>query len=179
MRGELDDPGFGLTPGEVRLVHVDGTWSDRFASERAMLLSALGAGALDIQHIGSTAVPGMLAKPILDIGVAIRSFEAGVPLVPLVVGCGYEYRGEHGIPRRHYFVKGEPRRTHHLHMLEAESDDWTRHLAFRDALRGSPALAAEYSQLKRSIVAQVGGDRERYQALKESFISRCAACPGS
>lgn len=73
MSGELDDPGFGLTPGEVRLVHVDDAWTQRFASERGVLLSALGAGALDIQHIGSTAVPGLLAKPILDIHQPVRS----------------------------------------------------------------------------------------------------------
>ncbi|MFD0737678.1 GrpB family protein [Lysobacter koreensis] len=168
---DTDNPDFGLASGELRLVTVGPEWGSRFAAEHDRISIALDAAALDIRHIGSTAIPGILAKPILDIAVAIGSFEAGFPLVPLLVGLGYEYRGEHGIPRRHYFVHGSPRRTFHLHVLERHGDEWAHHLRFRDTLRGSPATAARYSALKRAVVAESGGNRAFYQSLKSSFIA--------
>jgi len=163
---------FGLNPGELRLVPVGPEWGLRFSAERDRLSTALGTAAIDIQHVGSTAVPGILAKPILDIAVAIQSFGNGHPLVPLLVALGYEYRGEYGIARRHYFVHGAPRRTHHLHMLEQHSADWERHIRFRDLLLSSPAMASEYSQLKLTNVSESSGNRDLYQSLKSSFISK-------
>jgi GrpB-like predicted nucleotidyltransferase (UPF0157 family) len=165
---------FGLDFGELRLVTVGPEWAQRFSAERDRLSAALGVAALDIQHVGSTSVPGILAKPILDIAVAIRSFEEGDALVPKLVALGYAYRGEYGIPRRHYFVQGSPRRTHHLHVLEQHGADWQRHIAFRDRLLASPATAARYSELKRANLSESAGDRDRYQALKASFIARTA-----
>ena len=101
MKNDACTPDFGLNPGELRLVAVGPEWASRFSAERDRLSTALGPVVLDIQHVGSTAVPGILAKPILDIAVAIQSFENGYPLVPLLVALGYEYRGEYGIARRH------------------------------------------------------------------------------
>jgi GrpB-like predicted nucleotidyltransferase (UPF0157 family) len=161
---------FGLKSGELHLVTVGPEWALRFAAERDLLSLALGPHALDIQHIGSTAIPGILAKPILDLAIAIHSFEGGSALVPLVLALGYEYRGENGMPRRHYFVRGTPRRTHHLHVFEHDSHEWARHLLFRDRLLASPAPAAQYSELKRTLVAQNPENRVLYQSLKSSFI---------
>lgn len=166
-----ENPDFGLAPGELRLVPVDPDWEVRFAVERDRISTALGAAALDIQHIGSTAIPGILAKPILDIAVAIQSYEGGFPLVPLLVGLGYEYRGENGIPRRHFFVYGSPRRTHHLHVFEQHGAEWAHHLRFRDVLLGSPSTAARYSEIKNAALAASGGNRDLYQSLKSSFIT--------
>lgn len=164
-------PDFGLSPGELRLVAVGPEWALRFSAERDRLSGALGTAAIDIQHIGSTAVPGILAKPILDIAVAIQTFDHGHPLAPLLVALGYEYRGEHGIPRRHYFVHGNPRRTHHLHMLEQHGTEWERHIRFRDRLLGSPTIAAQYSEVKLACVSRSSGSRDLYQTLKSSFIA--------
>lgn len=172
---DIDDA--GLLPGEVRLVPVDARWAERFAQAREALAQAFGPAALDIQHVGSTAVPGLWAKPVLDIAVAIASFDAGHAHVAAVERLGYLYRGEHGIARRHYFVRGTPRRTHHLHVLERDSSDWQRHLAFRDRLRAFPALAARYAALKHASVAAAEGDRARYQALKRDFIATAVADP--
>jgi|GEM_PF-2976407 len=94
-------PDFGLNPGELRLVAVGPEWALRFSTERERISSALGSAAIDIQYVGSTAVPGLLAKAIFDLAVAIQSFELGHSLVPVLVAFGYEYRGEYGIPRRH------------------------------------------------------------------------------
>jgi GrpB-like predicted nucleotidyltransferase (UPF0157 family) len=173
--GGTDGSEFGLNPGELRLAAVGPVWAMRFAAERDRIAAALGPDAIDIQHVGSTAIQGILAKPILDIAVAVRTFEEGFRLVPLVVALGYEYRGENGIPRRHYFVQGSPRRTHHLHVFEQRSDDWACHLGFRDALLSSPSTAVRYSELKGALALQSGGDRDLYQTLKSSFIANVHA----
>jgi len=154
-------------PAEFRLVVVGAEWAARFAEERSRIAEALSSSALDIQHIGGTAIPGITAKPVLDIAVAIRDFEPGHALVPALVALGYNYRGENGIPRRHYFERGE---LYHLHVFDDGSLDWQRHLRFRDRLLASPELAARYSQVKLAAARESGGRRERYQNLKTSFI---------
>src|ERR1051325_8090862 len=113
----------------LQLAVVGQEWAARFTEERSRIAGALKDGVLDIQHIGSTAIPGISAKPILDIAVAIRDFECGHALVPLLVAMGYTYRGENGIPRRHYFERDD---ACHLHVFEHGSPDWQRHLLFRD-----------------------------------------------
>ena len=165
-------PDFGLRSGELRLVVVGPEWASRFATERDRLSAALGALVIDIQHIGSTAVAGILAKPILDIAVAIEAFEDGHPLVPKIVALGYDYRGEYGVRRRHYFVRGAPLRTHHLHVLEHRSAQWEAHLRLRDCLVRSPELAARYSDVKLAAANRPNCTRKLYQRLKSSFIAR-------
>lgn len=171
MKTNIHTPDFGLNPGELRLVAVGPEWALRFSAERDRLSAILGSAATDIQHIGSTAVPGILAKPILDIAVAIQAFDDGHQLAPLLGALGYEYRREHGIPRRHYFVRGTPRRTHHLHMLEQHGTEWVRHIRFRDQLLGSPTIAAQYSDVKLACASESFGNRDLYQVLKSSFIA--------
>ena len=161
--------GFGLAPGELRLVPVGPEWAARFDQERHRIAAALAAGMLDIQHIGSTAVPGIMAKPILDIAAAIDDFESGRALVSPLTALGYIYHSENGIPRRHFFVREG---THHLHIFERSSWDWKRHLLFRDRLRANPQLATQYSQIKLAAAIQSGSDRDRYQNLKSAFIER-------
>ena len=111
----------GLPSGQLQIVSYEPNWPRLYLAEAARLFASLGNDALDVQHIGSTAIPGLPAKPILDIGVAVANFEEAIRCVPLLEQLGYTYRGENGIPRRHYFVKGNPR-THHLHMLEIASE---------------------------------------------------------
>lgn len=124
----------GLARGTVTLQPYTEEWPVLFRTEAAHLQAAIGAHVLDIQHVGSTAIPGLPAKPILDIGVAVENFEAAAICIQPLAAIGYRYRGEMGIPRRHYFVKGDPI-THHLHMNEISSADWQQQIAFRDYLR--------------------------------------------
>jgi GrpB-like predicted nucleotidyltransferase (UPF0157 family) len=154
-------------PAEFHLVVVGAEWAARFAEERSRIVEALAGSAMDVQHIGSTAIPGITAKPVLDIAVAIRDFESGHVLVAALVALGYTYRGENGIPRRHYFERGD---LYHLHIFEEGSLDWQRHLRFRNRLLASPELAARYSQVKLAAARDSDGRRERYQDLKASFI---------
>ena len=161
----------GLERGLVHLAKYTPQWATLFETEKNRLQASLGPAALDIQHIGSTAVPGLEAKPILDIAIAVRDFEGARSLVPSIETLGYTYRGEVGIPRRHYFVKGDPR-THHIHMLEQGSRQWAQLLAFRDSLREDLELAKEYARLKQDLAAQYPNDREAYLAGKADFITR-------
>src|SRR5689334_1122677 len=105
----------GLEEGALRLTPYHKEWEQLFREEKARLQAAVGLFVLDIQHVGSTSIPGLIAKPIIDIAIAVRSFEEARVCIQPVESLGYRYRGENGIPRRHFFVKGNPR-THHIHM---------------------------------------------------------------
>ena len=157
------------TSGPIQLFAYESGWQILFLEERDQLQASIGEYVLDIQHIGSTSIPGMTAKPILDIGIAITNFEEGVRCIQPMEKLGYTYKGENGIPRRHYFVKGAPR-THHVHMVELESEDWRSHLLFRDSLIKNPETARSYERLKRELAQQFVTERAAYQAGKNSFI---------
>jgi GrpB-like predicted nucleotidyltransferase (UPF0157 family) len=125
--------------------------------------------------VGSTAIPGILAKPILDIAAAVDSFEAAAACIAPLEALGYTYRGEHGIPRRRYFVRHAPdgeTRLVHLHMLEVESAEWENHLLFRDYLRSHPQEGAAYQALKVCLRAAHRGDRAAYTEGKTAFVTR-------
>jgi GrpB-like predicted nucleotidyltransferase (UPF0157 family) len=159
----------GLEKGVVRLVPYQDEWRRLFEQEKDALQAVLGGYILDIQHIGSTAIPGMSAKPIIDIAIAVNDFEEAKGCIPVVVGLGYEYRGEYGIPRRHYFVRGEPR-LFHLHMMEVTSPNWKDLLLFRDYLSGHPEAAGEYTALKKRLAEMYPIEREAYLKGKAEFI---------
>ncbi len=159
----------GLPRGVVRVDDYSSDWPRLFSEEAARLQAAIGAQVLDIQHVGSTSVPGLAAKPILDIAVAVESYEGAFVCVPLLEALGYEYRGEQGIPRRHFFVKGDPP-AYHLHMNEIGSTDWRTQIAFRDALRAHAEIAQAYADLKRRLAAAYPTDRDAYLAGKADFI---------
>jgi GrpB-like predicted nucleotidyltransferase (UPF0157 family) len=161
----------GLHNGMVDLAPYSPRWAEAFQTERAILQAALGDAVLDIQHVGSTAVPGLTAKPILDIAVAVESYEAGHALVDRLAELGYTHLGERGRPRRHFFTKGAGNVvTHHLYMLEVGGEDWSGQLRFRDALRADPLLARRYGDLKHRLADRHALDREAYRLAKGGFI---------
>lgn len=161
----------GLRTGVLKLTPYAVEWKRLFDEERLLLQAAVGRYVLDIQHIGSTSIPGMMAKPVLDIGIAVLQYEEAQVCLEPIKRLGYEYRGEHGMPRRHYFVKGDPR-THHLHMVERGSRDWENMILFRDYLIQHPEVARDYMGLKMALVRRFMGDRKAYQDGKRPFIER-------
>jgi GrpB-like predicted nucleotidyltransferase (UPF0157 family) len=161
----------GLQRGIVKLAPYAAEWKRLFEEEKALLETVIGQYVLDIQHVGSTAVPGMVAKPIIDIGIAVASFEEARVCIQPIEQLGYEYRGEHGIPRRHYFTKGHPR-THQIHMNEIGSRDWENLVLFRDYLIQHPGLAEEYAALKAELARRYPTNREAYLDGKAPFIER-------
>ena len=161
----------GLERGTVKLAPYTAEWKRLFEEERSHLQAVLGANVLDIQHVGSTSIPRIVAKPIIDIAIAVESFERARVCVKPIEGLGYEYIGEHGIPRRHFFVKGNPR-AYHVHMNEISGRDWENQVLFRDYLLQHPAAAREYTALKVRLAEQFPFDREAYTDGKAPFIER-------
>ncbi len=146
-------------------------WPALFESEMKIIVSAIGDYVADIQHVGSTAIGGMPAKPILDIAIAVENFEKARWCIDPLVKLGYTFRGEKGIPRRHYLQKGEPC-TNHIHMVEKTSDEWRKFVRFRDMLRADRSTAADYRRLKLDLWERLHGDRKEYQAAKATFIGK-------
>jgi GrpB-like predicted nucleotidyltransferase (UPF0157 family) len=160
----------GLERDVVKLRPYTAEWARLFAEEEERIRGAIGEYVLDIQHVGSTAIPGMAAKPILDIAVAVASFEEAFVCVAPMEHIGYEYCGENGIPRRHYFVKRSPLTTHHVHINERGSRNWENQVIFRDYMSAHPQAIEAYIALKEGLAKQFPRDREAYTNGKAQFI---------
>lgn len=170
MTGDSHDPSLPPPLPPPLVVDYDPAWPDLFAEAKAQILHAVGPHIQTVHHVGSTAVPGLCAKPIIDILVGVHDWtQARVTIAPLK-RIGWEFRGQRGIPRRHYFVIRLPdgSRTHHLHMLELTSTPYADMLAFRSHLRTHPTAATQYATLKRRLASHPGA----YQQSKAPFIQR-------
>jgi GrpB-like predicted nucleotidyltransferase (UPF0157 family) len=159
----------------IVVVDYDARWPALYEQEKAQILKIIGSRIVAIEHVGSTAVPGLGAKPIVDI-------MAGVCILPDAEGCieplkniGYKYVAEYeaSIPERRFFHRGPsdiPNQHFHLHMVERSSNFWKRHILFRDYLRTHPEVAQQYCRLKKELAAKHGADRDAYTEAKTSFI---------
>ena len=156
----------------VVIVDYDPQWPILYEEEKRHILDAIGHVVVAVEHVGSTAVPGLGAKPIIDIMAAVRDLDDAEQCFRPLQEIGYEYVPEHeaSIPERRYFRKGPPEAHRHLHMVELASGFWERHLLFRDFLRGRPEVATQYYQLKKRLAARYGSDREGYTEAKTAFI---------
>lgn len=163
LRAALDEP--------IRLAPYDSSWPGRFDQEQAALDAAIGSWATGgIHHVGSTAVPGLNAKPIIDILVGVDSLEASRACFEVLATLGYLY-APYRAEEMHWFCKPHPsRRTHHLHLVPTDSSRFRDELAFRDRLRESPEAAEEYADLKRDLAERFADDREAYTEAKSDFI---------
>ncbi len=160
----------------IELVPYDPRWPSRFEAERELLAAALQPWLTgNIEHIGSTAVPGLAAKPIIDIMVPVASLAGSTGVIDAACRIGYLHH-PYKPQEMHWFCKPSPaHRTHHLHVVEHGGTVWQQRLALRDALRQDPALAARYAQLKRSLAALHPLDRDAYTQAKAPFIASVLA----
>ena len=166
-----DTAALGLTEDRVCVADYHPAWPHLFEQEKARLAAALAGESVRIEHIGSTAVPGLTAKPILDIAVAVKDLDTTAPrVIAALEALGYSFRGEYGLAGRLYFVRGNPRRTHHLHVVTAGSAHWDRWLHFRDRLRTHPETNRQYRALKQALAEQFAGNRPAYTEGKSDFI---------
>ena len=157
----------------VVLVDYDPEWPRAFEGERDRIARALGPLALAVEHHGSTAVPGLAAKPILDIMVAVARLDEVEEHERRLVAAGYDRREVGDLPGRLYFQRWIDRRRHvHLSLTELGSDFWREHLVFRDALRRDPKLLQAYADLKRDLAARYREDRLGYTDAKTGFIRK-------
>jgi GrpB-like predicted nucleotidyltransferase (UPF0157 family) len=156
----------------LSLVEYDPAWPARFAAEARRIAGALGGHARAIEHVGSTAVPGLLGKPVLDLGVAVARRDAADACVAPLEALGYAYRGPNGDdPRRRYFARDAGgRRVAQIHLYIVPARGWDEQLAFRDALRADAELARAYAAEKRRVADAVGWDKAAYSLAKDPFI---------
>ncbi len=159
----------GLASDRVRLAAPNPLWAQLYAEEAERLNAAVGSCLRGLEHYGSTSVPVLKAKPILDILAGVPSLSDGRGLAAPLAALGYEDMGTDVVPGHHLFGKGEAR-THLLHVVEYGSPIWTEALCFRDALRADPALAADYEALKVRLSEQFAESRAEYTAAKAGFI---------
>ncbi len=157
----------GSSEAPVELVDHDPTWAELFEDERNRLAGIFDGQAVGIEHIGSTSVPGLCAKPIVDVLVGLRELELSDEQISAMQALGYEYLGEYGLPGRLFFRKVP--RTHHVHVVAHGGDHWERHLTFRDALRSDADERRGYDEFKRRLAAE-GHTRDAYTELKTPFI---------
>lgn len=158
----------------VVIVDYDPRWPGMFAEEKARIVDALAGLEITVEHVGSTAVPDLAAKPIIDIMVVVPDPAKGEKAIAPLTALGYKYRGELGIPGRFYFSKGSPR-AHHLHLYPRDHPETARLLLFRDHLRAHPEAARAYAELKRSLAEKFRYDREAYTEAKNDFIKSIEA----
>ena len=159
----------------MKVVEYLAEWPYLYEQEIALLREALGDEIVQSHHIGSTAVPGLAAKPVIDILLEVRSVDGLDDLSEAMRGLGYQPKGEFGIPGRRYFPKGGDDRTYHLHAFAVGDPQIEKYLAFRDYLRMYPAAVVEYAAVKRAAAAAHETDPEGYVAFKQCFVERTVA----
>lgn len=155
---------------QISVVPYDPQWVARFRQEAAELRAVFGEQAMAIHHIGSTSVPDLSAKPIIDIMLEVRAIEAVDLYNQQMRDLGYDPRGEHGLPRRRYFQKIEHgQHISHVHTWQSGDPELERHVSFRDYLISHPQTRDAYGQLKTELAAQFADDREGYMDGKHAF----------
>ena len=162
----------GLRRGTVALLPHEHEWDRLAETTVAELGEILGSAALDIQHVGSTSIKTICAKPILDIGVAVEKFDDVLPLLPKLGERGYIRRNNGNIGEI-FLSKGDDEadtRTHHIHIVLHDSRQWRDYIFFRDHMNSHPESAVEYERLKRELAEKYKNDRLRYTDGKAEFI---------
>ncbi len=155
----------------VVVTPYDPRWPEAYDAEAKRLRAILEPEIIAIEHIGSTAVPGMSAKPIIDVLIAVRDIVAVDAYNECMSAAGYEAKGENGIPGRRYFRRGTPDvHLAHVHCFQQPCDDIVRHLAFRDYMIGHPQEAAAYSTLKQDLARRHPFDIDAYIEGKAPFV---------
>jgi len=157
----------------ILVVPYDAGWPGLFVKERGVLEDLLKQWLVGpIEHVGSTAVPGLAAKPVIDIMAGVKNLEESRPAIPVLAFLGYCYF-PYQPEQKHWFCKPSPAfRTHHLHLVPFGSRHWDERLLFRDYLRRNHEIAEEYAELKRGLAKRYEFDREGYTEAKGPFIQR-------
>jgi GrpB-like predicted nucleotidyltransferase (UPF0157 family) len=166
----VSDPALpGLVHGTVQLAEWTPRWIELFTLEASRLRAALGDLALSIEHYGSTSVPGLPAKPLLDILVGAPDATDAAPFIAALTPLGYDYAAHAGVPEHLVFGLGTAR-THLVHVVPYGGDAWRRGLTFRDALRADARLRDAYARLKRELAQHHATERDRYTEGKGAFV---------
>ena len=164
----------GLKRGTVRLLPHQTSWEENAAQTIKLLWTVLAGIAVDIQHIGSTSIRHICAKPIIDLAVGVHSLEDILPVISRLEGIGVIYRNaDH--PGQQLFVMGDFEneiRTHHIHVVEVDNPAWHNYIIFRDYLNANPGKAMLYNDLKQNLFTQYADNRGAYTAGKQELIAQ-------
>lgn len=168
-----------MNPGAVGepivISEYDPRWPALFCELRDALPAGLRMCARSIEHVGSTAVPGLAAKPIIDIDVVVADEADVAEAIAMLAAAGYPHKGDAGVPGREAFDQPPHLPEHHLYLCVEGAGPLVAHLRLRDHLRANPGTAREYAALKRELTAAYGDDREGYTEAKTVFIERVLA----
>jgi len=154
----------------IEVVPYDLNWPKAFLVEESLIKPLFSENFIAIHHIGSTAVPGLSAKPTIDIILEVNNINLVDATNDAMASLGYEALGEYGIIGRRLFIKGEEKRTHHVHTFQTSNTEIHRHLCFRDYLIAHPADAKNYAELKIRLSKEVSHNREAYVKNKHEYI---------
>ncbi|NMA94443.1 MAG: GrpB family protein [Clostridiales bacterium] len=164
-------PRLGLVSGTVKIEEYNSEWKRDFRIEKILLKEHLRGYNVDIQHVGSTSIEGCWAKPIIDIAIGVESLEYGGELIPMLCNIGYIYRGNAGLPGRHFFKRNEGElSTHYIHIVPIGGRLWNNLILFRDYLNTHHQFIVEYSKLKRALEKDCLKNRQEYTMKKSPFI---------
>lgn len=161
----------GLLPGKVFLTEPSPQWAQLYAQEHALIAKRLGAVVVAIEHYGSTSIPGIKAKPVIDLLIGLPRLDDALDCTTAMEELGYDFARHAGVPDHHVFGKGAAR-THLAHFVEHGGQAWRECLAFRDRLRADPAKARSYEALKLELAAKYPDDRAAYTAGKSAFVAK-------
>jgi GrpB-like predicted nucleotidyltransferase (UPF0157 family) len=154
----------------VGVVSYNSNWKKMYKEESEKIKNVLSDIIIDIHHVGSTAIPGIKAKPVIDILVEVKDIEAVDRYNHKMKDLGYEVMGEYGILKRRFFRKGGNNRTHHIHIFQAGNEEIERHINFKEYLIAHPDKARVYSKLKEELANKYTYDVENYTNSKSDFI---------
>lgn len=160
----------GLKRGTIQLLPHDPAWAAVFQAERQRILNRITDPVVHISHIGSTAIRGIIAKPVIDVAISIEDYALGHACVEPLKELGYVYKGNNGIPDRHYFRTDAEVVKFHIHMFPVGNPKLRDHLLFRDYLNTNQEEAQRYDALKRGLMQQFPNDREAYTLGKSDLI---------
>ncbi len=158
---------------KIELVNYNPEWPKLFQAEKEALMNRLSGIESRIEHIGSTSIEGLCAKPIIDIMIGLNDFGLADQIIDRIVALEYLYVDKYNdiMPERRFFQKHKGnRKTHHIHMVGLDTEFWNRHLAFRDQLRNSKTDREDYANLKKQLAKQEWSDGNEYANAKTDFI---------
>lgn len=169
----------GLKRGAVKLLHHNHKWAELFEKERKLLKKTFGDAIIAIEHVGSTAIPGIPAKPIIDMNIGVKSLKVAREMKNRFEKLWYEHRPfvpgktKKELKWQELYVKGpETKRTHHAHVTVYGNNYWKNDILFRDYLRQNSSRAKKYAKLKMKLAENYANDREKYTKSKKQFIDQ-------
>lgn len=156
----------------IEVVDYDLSWNNIYETEKSALIKAIGGSVVKIDHIGSTSVIGLAAKPIIDILIEVSNLEELDTAHKKISALGYTIKGENGISGRRYFQKGGNQRSHHVHAFQSCDLHLHRHRVFKKYLIAHPVIASEYGSIKKEAISKSDNNINVYMALKNDFIQK-------